>query len=404
MAIKVKHEGNVTSRLVASRAGGRGKRASEDGKAWMQIAASSANAGNQQLRGASASPVSPGQAHVQLTHAQTGAAPGIIGNHVSSVPNGGMGGGRTTTAQGRTTAAGVSGGVDGGDMKITGYSAFTRPDKESQWDGTKWKRAWLPGEKEAEAQQRIGDVKNRQQMEINSFNQGLRDNGKAAERQAANDEWNRRRQVLRSEQDEELVRKGTHEWGYTADAQRQVNDIRKAYNDAVGSGRFSQDELDALKTQTESKIANIPMQAVARKDAQALFNQNTFRDDAGRIFTTDGKLVFDPAEAEAKRSEYAARRQDMEDKRFQDAVLKLNQGRKVTMQSGVDDEDKPVYKDQFQPYSQDEQNAILRQLFPARYANVQPSPQPTAQPVPVQPTAQPQPQNEKPGWMSQLGW
>ena len=121
MAIKVKHEGNVTSRITAASAGGQGKRAADDGKAWAQIAAGEAQAANQQLQGAHASPVSPGHASAQLTHAPTGAAPGIM-HAPSGVANlGGMGGaGRTGTGSG--TGAG--------------------------------------------AQQRIGDVKNSQQMEL----------------------------------------------------------------------------------------------------------------------------------------------------------------------------------------------------------------------------------------------
>lgn len=55
------------------------------------------------------------------------------------------------------------------DYKVTGTDRFDRPDDDSQWDpgnGGRWIRKWLPGEKEAETQQRIGDVKNDQLKDI----------------------------------------------------------------------------------------------------------------------------------------------------------------------------------------------------------------------------------------------
>ena len=94
MAIKVKHEGNVTSRITAAGAGGRGKRAAEDGRAFAQIAASEAQAENRQLQGAHASPVSPGQAHAQIIGAPSGGGGGggggghaqIIGSPLGHAP------------------------------------------------------------------------------------------------------------------------------------------------------------------------------------------------------------------------------------------------------------------------------------------------------------------------------
>ena len=174
MAIKVKHEGNVTSRITAASAGGQGKRAADDGKAGAQIAAGEAQAANKQLQGAHASPVSPGHASAQLTHAPTGAAPGIM-HAPSGVANrgsvGGMGGaGRTGTGSGTGAGAGSGAGASR-RLKVTGDKFFEKPDKESvwDWDSRQWMREYLPGEYEAEAQQRIGDVKNSQQMELLGF-------------------------------------------------------------------------------------------------------------------------------------------------------------------------------------------------------------------------------------------
>lgn len=167
MAIKVKHEGNVTSRITAASAGGQGKRAADDGKAWAQIAAGEAQAANRQLQGAHASPVSPGHASAQLTHAPTGAAPGIM-----HAPSGGVhgGGGAGGGLSGRSLSGAGAGAGDSSRRryKVTGDKFFNKPDKESvwDWDSRQWIREYLPGEWEAEAQQRIGDVKNSQELEI----------------------------------------------------------------------------------------------------------------------------------------------------------------------------------------------------------------------------------------------
>ena len=164
MAIKVKHEGNVTSRITAAGAGGRGKRAADDGKAFAQIAASEAQAGNKQLQGAHASPVSPGHASAPLTHAAAGSAPGISHAPVGHAgTGGGSGGSRGSSSAGLGSGAGAS-----RRLKVTGDKFFEKPDKESvwDWDSQQWKREYLPGEWEAEVQQRVGDVKNNQELEI----------------------------------------------------------------------------------------------------------------------------------------------------------------------------------------------------------------------------------------------
>ena len=69
MAIRVKHEGNVTSRAVAGAIGGQARRNAEDSKALAQMAAQQNMAANRQLNGAHASPVAPGHAAAQPGHA-----------------------------------------------------------------------------------------------------------------------------------------------------------------------------------------------------------------------------------------------------------------------------------------------------------------------------------------------
>lgn len=69
MAIKVKHEGNVTSRVVASSLGGEARRNAEDSKSLAQMAAQQNMAANRPLGGVHASPAAPGHATATPGHA-----------------------------------------------------------------------------------------------------------------------------------------------------------------------------------------------------------------------------------------------------------------------------------------------------------------------------------------------
>ena len=378
MAIKVKHEGNVTSRITAATAGGRGKRASDDGKAWMQIAAQEAMAGNRQLQGAHASPVAPGHASAQLTHAPTGAAPGIMHAPSGGVHGRGGGGGGRSGA-----GAGTGAGDSTRRLKVTGNKFFERPDKESVWDqdSRQWVREYLPGEWEAEAQQRIGDVKNAQQKEMLDYQAGIRateteeaQRRKEADRKAAQEEWDRQHGIMRRDKEEDLVRAGTHEWGYSPETQKQIAQLREDYNKAVADGTMSEDDKIWAKRQMEKQIAALPMQAVPRSDAEGVFRQNTYTDDGGRIFSRDGKLLYDPGTAEQRKMEYQMKMHDAEEKRYQDALLKLEQGHKTTQES-EDMAGVKTYKDIIVPYTDEQKQAILQRIFPNRFANVA---QPTA--------------------------
>lgn len=84
-------------------------------------------------------------------------------SHISNL--GGIGG---TRGAGSLRGASTGATDSSGEWKVTGTDRFRRPDKDSVWDqnSLQWIRRWLPGEKEAEAQQRIGDVKNSQLAEI----------------------------------------------------------------------------------------------------------------------------------------------------------------------------------------------------------------------------------------------
>lgn len=163
MAIKMKHSGNATATTFASMGGGEGKRRAEDAKAFAQIAASRNAAANRQLQGAHASPISATAPHAQLISAPTGggahAIPGPGGIGATARLGGGAG---ASSRAGRTSGSSGSGSSPAEeDYKVTGTDRFSRPDDDSVWnDYTKqWQRKWLPGEKEAEALQRVLSVK-----------------------------------------------------------------------------------------------------------------------------------------------------------------------------------------------------------------------------------------------------
>jgi hypothetical protein len=252
MAIKVKHEGNVTSRVVAAAKGGRGKRAAEDGKAWMQVAAQEAMAGNRQLQGAHASPVAPGHATAQLTHAQTGAAPGIV-----HAPSGGLGGSRSSgTGAGTASTRGTGAGDSSRRLKVTGDKFFQKPDKESvwDWDSRQWVREYLPGEYEAEAQQRIGDVKNAQQMELDEHRAGL----------------------ARQE----------YEYKLSTQQKSEIAKINNALDEARRSGRFSDDELAELERQADAKRMGIQPLPTPKKEPQV---PTLYTDEGGQWWVQNGQ-------------------------------------------------------------------------------------------------------------------
>ena len=286
MAIKVKHEGNVTSRITAAAKGGRGKRAAEDGKAWAQIAAQEAQAGNRQLQGAHASPVSPGHASAQLTHAPTGAAPGIM--HAPSGAIHGAGGGRRTGGAPVSGSRVHAGSGESGDLdlKVTGTDIFNRPDKESVWDQStrQWKRKWLPGEKEAEAQQRVGDVKNAQQMALDES-----------------------RNELAQQQ---------FEYKLSAEQKNELAKINSALEDARRSGRFSDEELGELERQAAAKRMGIKPLPVPKEEApKPIFHT----DENGQRWIQNGQTwepVETPTAPQSVEDVYAGTKVDEQGRRW----------------------------------------------------------------------------------------
>ena len=160
MAIKVRHDGNAAATAAAGLGSGTAKSRIETAKL-----AQNTPQHIQTLTPAHTSAPGAGGGSAPLTHAPSGAS----GGNAPLIQGHGGGGGRSRLSPGGAGGVGGASGLGGDDYKVTGTSIFDRPDDESQWDpgnGGRWIRKWLPGEKEAEVQQRVGDVKNAQQMEL----------------------------------------------------------------------------------------------------------------------------------------------------------------------------------------------------------------------------------------------
>lgn len=225
MAIKVKHEGSVASRMAASAEGGRAKRA-------MEAAALVKPTQIQTLQAAHASAPGVAAPHAQLISAPSGGGGGGGAAHAPLIGGGGGIGVHGGGGGGAASRIAGSGG-DSGDYKVTGTSYFDRPDDESVWnDQTRqWIRRWLPGEKEAEIQRRVGNVKNTQTRQMFDYQ-------------------------LSAKQKMEL---------------QQIND---ALEDARRSGRYSAEEMAELEKQADEKRMGIkPLPTPREKDAQRSFEE-----------------------------------------------------------------------------------------------------------------------------------
>ena len=291
MAIKVKHEGNVASRVASSAAGGAAKRAME--------AAAFAKGRDIQQKQAAAAHASAPHASAQLISAPTGA--GAVGGaaHAGLIGGGGgigaQGGNRIRTPFDR--ARGVNGGgtaysrgsgaSDGGLVKVTGSSQFDRPDDASVWNPIKgrWEREYLPGEYEAEAKDRI------MRAEYGWKQAAL--NKDAAREKVAADEAQERR-------NKEYTFKQKADWA----------NLEQAYQDAAASGRYTPQELEVLRTQVDLQKANIkgnPFEALEPK-------QTAQQDIDSRLVMVNGQQMYRNSKGDLELiPEKAAEKTDMID-------------------------------------------------------------------------------------------
>lgn len=167
-----------------------------------------------------------------------------------------------------------------------------------------------------------------------------------------------------SNEDRAKIINGTHSLGYSPKAQQEIKELEDEIVELELDETYSDEEKNELYAQIRERIAKIPKTAIVeRNDSSTVFNRNTFKDDSGRIFTTEGRLVYDPADAEQKKAEQDMRRNDLRAKQYQDVILKLEQGKKVT-QMVPDETGKPKAVTVMEPYTAEEKQAILQQLFP----------------------------------------
>ena len=323
MAIKVKHEGSVASRLAASASGGSAKRA-------MEAAALAKPSQIQTLSPAHASAPSAAAPHAQLISAPGGGAHAQLihgGGGIGATARLGGGGGYRSGA-----ATSAQSGGDG-EYKVTGSSIFNRPDDASVWDSTtrQWVRRYLPGEKEAEIQQRVGDVKLEQ-----------------AERAELSAQGRKERAAL-------------------------VNDVV----DAIKQGKFSQAELPQLMKDFGIAEETLRM-ADSLRDKEPTpeesFRKNTFTDQNGLVFSRDGKLLYNPNDARIRQAEFAAKQLDALKARADKFELELMKPYKARVGEGDEAED--VLKMR----SEDEVRQIMKKHFPDLYPSDVPTPTPTASP------------------------
>ena len=268
MAIKVRHDGNAAATAAAGLGSGRAKRRVETAKL-----AQNTPQHIQTLGAAHASAPGAGGGSAPLTHAPSGAS----GASAPLIQGHGGGGGRSGLRSGGSGGAGSGAGLGGNDYKVTGTSIFTRPDKDSQWDpgnGGRWIRPWLPGEKEAEAAQRMNPV-------IAEREQDKQDIADASAK-----EMLREKQAIASEAAEASGRRALGMLGAKSQMERELYDYKlsqkqkmeiAAVTDAVDSarrsGRFTPEEMDDIERQATVKLMGIkPLPTPRERDAQQAFN------------------------------------------------------------------------------------------------------------------------------------
>lgn len=317
MAIKVKHEGSAASRVAASASGGSAKRA-------METAALAKGREIQQKQAAQAHAPSPGGAHAQLisapggsAHAQLVSAPGGSAHAQLIGGGGGIGasarlGGARPSASGRASSSSGSGGAYG-QMKVTAHGVFNDPKDGSTYDRAtdSWMRRYLPGEWEAEAKRRVGDVENALYEERQLTEQGRKE-----------------RAAL-------------------------VNDITTA----IRQGKFSHEEQTQLMKEYGIADENIRMaDALRDRDPtpEERFRRNTFTNPDGVIFSPDGKLLYDPNEVQARRDDLKLRREET-----RQARLDANEQKRIAqMQKFVADLERPITLTEMGAGQDEEGNAI----------------------------------------------
>lgn len=314
MAIKVKHEGNATSRLMASGAGGNGRRRAEDAKLFLQVASQEnmANRRVQEPRLIQAHAQAPSAAPLVQAHAGGNApligAPNIPQPH----PNyGGGGGGGTSpvTSPGgfKEKKRGVPGGdVAGGGGGGGGLAARRKVadlfrvkdghdiERDDKAKNTKWElrdsngnvlKTYTDGELESvrrrgnggaaldeyDAQaffRDAGGITDRER-EDQVINQNIR--GKLAVANANADAAEKRLQMqleARKEEQESEAANAREMYTHKITQQQklEIDAINEAYENARKSGDYTEEELKELRRQRDAKLLGIKPIATAKEE------------------------------------------------------------------------------------------------------------------------------------------
>lgn len=330
MAIKVKHDMNAAPAAAAGVASGRARRSMETARLFASGGGSGGRGGTQ---GATAHPVAPMGAHAQLTHASAPA----VSAHAPAYRD---------TIDDR--------------MRLLDEQNWAAARRQEAGEGAAQKRAQMGIDADA--------AKLKSQQDFSTAE-------RIAKAEAAQKEWDRQRGILRQERDADLIAAGTHEYGYSPEVQREYDRLQREYDEGLQSGRFlaGSDDERAFMDEMERQIAALPKTVVPRNDPEGMFNRNTFTDAQGRIFTTDGKLVYNPADAETRRMEFRQRQMDAMRSAADRLYTELKKPRKITRT--VDDGDGGTKQEAvFEERSDDEVMRIMQERYPQLFPAPPPSP------------------------------
>ena len=329
MAIKVKHEGNATSRLMASGAGGKGRRRAEDARILTQIASQESMA-NRRIAAphfVQAHAQAPGSAPLVQAHAGGSAplmsAPSIPQPHPSY--RGGGGGSSPVTspggfkekkrgapgggfAGGGGRGAGAAGGVNGNVGNLMQIGNGKNPKWQLQDAEGHVLKTYTKGELES-VRRRGNDGAALDDYDSQTF---FRDAGGKTDRElaeeAAQEERNNKiaiANVAADARDAELQKKFDAEkerreeeferekemfdYKFTQTQKQELEEINQTIAEAESSGNFTEDEIKELKRQAVNKRLGIKPQPTIKEEPA----KPNIQEVGGRKFIQNGNR-WDP--------------------------------------------------------------------------------------------------------------
>lgn len=331
MAIKVKHDMNAAPAAAAGVASGRARRSMETARLFASGSGGGRGGGTQ---GATAHPVAPMGAHAQLTHASAPAVSAHAPAYHDTIDD------RLRLQEEQNRAA---------------------LERQELGEDAALKRLGLS--------QDFTEGQNRRREEFSTAERIAKD-------EAARKEWDRQHGILRQERDADRIAAGTHEYGYSPEVQREYDRLQREYDEGLQKGRYlaGSDDERRFMEDMERKIAALPKTLVPRNDSEGMFKRNTYTDEQGRIFTTDGKLVYNPADADTRRMEFQQKQMDAMRSAADKLYTELKKPRKVTRM--VDGSPEVMFEER----SDEEVMRIMQEQYPQLFPAPPAQPAPTAQP------------------------